>query len=34
MMRKLVTTLLLLAVGAVVVQNLPDIRRYMRIKRM
>jgi uncharacterized protein DUF6893 len=33
-MRKLVTTLFLLAVGAVVVQNLPDIRRYMRIKRM
>lgn len=34
MMRKLVTTLLLLAVGGVVIQNLPDIRRYMRIKRM
>lgn len=34
MMRKLLATALVLAVGGVVVQSLPDIRRYIRIRNM
>ncbi|MFN2490885.1 MAG: hypothetical protein ABR529_14360 [Actinomycetota bacterium] len=33
-MRKLLAAAFVLAVGGAVIQSLPDIRRYLRIKRM